>query len=203
MARTGRPRSFDRDAALTDAMALFWQHGYEGTSLERLRREMGNLSSASLYAAFGSKEALYKEALQLYLKTHGQVLDVLADTTLPPRYRIERALRASARMQTEPGHPTGCMVTLSATIGSSESEALRAVTMQQRAANRMAIEQCVLSAVKTRELWADTKVKGLARMFDGLLNGLSIQARDGVTESELDDAIDAAMQAWQLNCPVA
>lgn len=196
MARTGRPRGFDREAALTSAMHVFWEHGYEGASLDSLRREMGGLSSASLYAAFGSKEALYKEAFGRYLETHGQVTAVLRDEAIAPRDRIERALRKSAHMQTEGGHPSGCMVTLSATICSREGASLQAVTAAERTANRAAIEQCVRSAVTDGDLASGADVAGLAAMIDGLLNGLSIQARDGVPRARLDAAVSAAMRAW-------
>ena len=80
MARTGRPRKFDRDEALAAAMALFWRYGFEGTSLERLREAVGGLSSASFYAAFTSKEVLYHKVLARYLGTYGRVLDTLPDT---------------------------------------------------------------------------------------------------------------------------
>ncbi len=82
MARTGRPRSFDRDPALASALGLFWRHGYEVASLEGLRRAMGGLSSASFYAAFGSKELFYHEALGLYLHTHGLAVALLSDLAL-------------------------------------------------------------------------------------------------------------------------
>ena len=117
MARTGRPREFDRDEAVAAAMEMFWKHGFEGASIERLRDAMGGLSSASFYAAFASKEALYREVLARYLGTHGRVLESLRDARLTPRERIEQALRRSARMQTDASHPSGCMITLSATIG--------------------------------------------------------------------------------------
>src|ERR1700677_2805326 len=61
----GRPREFDIDKALERAMELFWRQGYEGTSLSDLTRELG-LTRTSLYAAFGSKEALFLKALDLY-----------------------------------------------------------------------------------------------------------------------------------------
>lgn len=199
MARTGRPRQFDRDTALTSAMHLFWEHGYEGASLDRLRREMGGLSSASLYAAFGSKEALYKEALGQYLATHGQVLSVLSDESIPPRDRIEQALRDSARMQTERSHPTGCMVTLSATICSDDSATVKVATAEERHANRAAIEQCVRSAVEAGELRPNTIVDGMTAMIDGLLSGLSIQARDGMPVETLEAGIGIVMQAWDAN----
>ena len=196
MARTGRPRKFDRDEALTSAMVLFWRHGFEGASLERLRQSMGGLSSASFYAAFGSKNALYREVLARYLGTHGRVLDALHDTSLPPRERIRRALRRSARMQTDSSHPPGCMVALSATVGSAELGALGALTASERFENRDAIASCVRAAVDAGELKPDADVIGLTALFDGLLCGFSIQAIDHVTTSALEAAIANALTAW-------
>jgi len=199
MPRTGRPRSFDRDEAVASAMRLFWEHGYEGASLDQLRRGMGGLSSASFYAAFGSKEALYRETLAHYLQSHGQVLASLRDESLSPRERIEQALRGSARMQTEASHPLGCMITLSATICSPDADALKALTATERQANRVAIRDCVQSAIETGVLRKDIDATGLASLFDGLLVGLSIQARDGVSVTALEAAITTALLAWDLN----
>ncbi len=61
----GRPREFDVDAALTAALKVFWQQGYDATSLTDLTEAMG-VSRPSLYAAFGNKESLYRKALDLY-----------------------------------------------------------------------------------------------------------------------------------------
>lgn len=198
MPRTGRPRSFDRDAAVTSATHLFWQHGYEGVSLDQLRTTMGGISSASFYAAFGSKEALYREALSVYLATYGRVTDALRDQTLPPRDRIEHALRRSAMMQTTPGHPTGCMVTLSATIGSDQTTALKGLTAAERQANREAIVLCVTAAIENGTLPANVDTVGLAAMFDGFLLGISLLARDGMTGDVLNGAITNAMRAWDV-----
>ena len=199
MARTGRPRSFDCDAALANAMALFWRHGYEGASLDGLRRAMGGLSSASFYAAFGSKEALYREALGLYRRTHGLAVAPLHDAALAPRDRIERALRASARMQSGAEHPTGCLVALAATIGPPDSDALRALTAAERRANRDAIRASVDAAVAAGELRADTDPAGLAALFEGVLLGLSIQALDGALPACLDAAVTGALAAWDAH----
>ncbi|MCQ8239578.1 TetR/AcrR family transcriptional regulator [Rhizosaccharibacter radicis] len=196
MARTGRPREFDRAAAVEQAMHLFWQHGFEGASLEKLRQAMGGISSASFYAAFDCKEALYREALSCYLGTHGKVMAALRDPDLAPRRRIEMALRGSVAMQTDPSHPSGCMVTLSATIGSEAAGELRALTAAERAANRAAIMACVRQAIQDGELAADTDAEGLGTLFEGLLVGLSIQARDGVAAGAIDAAVTAALTAW-------
>lgn len=196
MARTGRPRSFDREAALADAMALFWRHGYEGTSLDALRQAMGGLSSASLYAAFGSKAALYTEALALYMRTHGRVVATLTDASLAPRDRIERTLRSSANMQSEAGHPQGCFVTLSAIVCSPDCDHIRAHALAERVANRRAIQASVEEAIQAGELRAGTDAAGLATLFEGILLGLSIQARDGARAESLDAAVTAALMAW-------
>lgn len=199
MARTGRPRGFDRDKAVTQAMHLFWEHGFEGVSLEQLRRSMGGISSASFYAAFGSKEALYRATLDNYLGTHGTVMLALRDESLSPRQRIEQALRRSAAMQTDPAHPTGCMVALSSTICSEGGASVQALTTAERAANRRAIRACVDAAIADCTLRRETDPAGLAALFEGLLVGLSIQARDGVSTRDLDAGVTQALNAWDAN----
>lgn len=196
MARTGRPRAFDRDEAVTGAMHLFWRDGYEGASLDALRRAMGGLSSASFYAAFGSKAALYRESLALYLARHGGVVGALRDTAWTPRDRLERALLASVTVQTEAGHPKGCMVTLSATIGPDASAELQALTAGHRDETRRAIGDCIRAGIDGGALDRATDASSLVSLYDALLLGASIQARDGVPASVIWTGAKAAMAAW-------
>ena len=196
MARSGRPRGFDRDAALDSAMHLFWEHGYEGASLLTLRRAMGDISSASFYAAFGSKEALYRETLARYLDRHGSIVDALDDERLPPRARLERALMASVAVQTDLAHPTGCMVTLSGMISSEASEPVRALTRSERDVTRKALHRCITAGVSAGDLDSATDVAGLVALYDGLVLGISIQARDAVPANAIRSGIKHAMAAW-------
>ncbi|HEV7753516.1 MAG TPA: TetR/AcrR family transcriptional regulator, partial [Baekduia sp.] len=66
----GRPRSFDRDAALQSALLVFWEHGYDATPVTLLTEAMG-IGAPSLYAAFGDKRTLFEAALDRYLHTYG------------------------------------------------------------------------------------------------------------------------------------
>ena len=196
MARSGRPRGFDREAALDSAMHLFWEHGYEGASLSALRHAMGDISSASFYAAFGSKEALYRETLARYLDKHGGIVGALDDETLPPRARLEQALMASVAVQTDPTHPKGCMLTLSAIISSEAGAPTRALTHAGREITRQALQRCIAAGVSAGDLEPTTDVAGLAALYDGLVLGISIQARDGVSAETLRAGIGHAMAAW-------
>ena len=199
MARTGRPRGFDKEAALEQAMHLFWEHGYEATSLAQLKVAMGGLSASSFFAAFGSKEALFRAALDRYLRTHGQVMAPLQDPGLPPREAIERALRGSARMQTDAAHPPGCFVVLSTANSSPENRHLQDLLAAERARNRAGLRACVERAISDGELRADTDPAALAAVFDTVLVGLATQARDGVTLAALDAGISAVMGVWDAH----
>ncbi|WP_372821301.1 TetR/AcrR family transcriptional regulator [Pseudomonas parafulva] len=201
MARMGRPRTFDRDNAIDQAMHLFWEHGYESTSLAQLKAAIGpGISAPSFYAAFGSKEALFQECAQRYLATYAQVTECLWNLDLPPRQALEQALRQSARMQCEDGHPKGCMVGLA--VMSAPSAELAQVTAPlncSRARTRAGIAGCVSRALETGELHQDVDVQGLSVMFDSFLVGLSTLARDNIGIEAMERAITQVMRLWDLS----
>lgn len=196
MARTGRPREFDRQDALAAALTLFWQQGYEPTSLSQLKEAMGGISPTSFYAAFGSKERLFGEVLALYRSSYGRVTEVLHDHSIPPRQAIETCLRQSARMQTDPSHPPGCLIVLGASnCGPASGEVVRAL-QEERRRNHDAIAAQLRRAVADRQLPGDTDTRAMALMFNTFLIGVSAAARDGARAGELETAIDQIMQTW-------
>lgn len=200
MAQMGRPRTFDRDEAVQQAMHLFWEHGYESTSLNQLKSGIaGGITAPSFYAAFGSKEALFREVVERYVATHGQVNASLWDESLPPRRAIELALRRSAKMQTERSHPKGCLLVLAASTCSPEHEHVQNLLAKQRSRTRAGMEQCVQRAVDVGDLPADTNVRAFAAGFHSFLLGLSMQARDGVPGSVLDAAVSGLMRSWDAH----
>ena len=66
MGTMGRPREFDVEQALDQALEVFWRNGYEGASISELTQAMG-ISPPSLYAAFGNKEGLFRKTLDRYI----------------------------------------------------------------------------------------------------------------------------------------
>src|ERR1700675_2583691 len=112
-AKRGRPCGFDRLEALKTAMELFWIKGYEGASISDLTTAMG-IGSPSLYAAFGSKEALFLEAAKLYDATEGSHNWRALQTTSTAREATEGVLMDMAVAFSRKGKPAGCLTVLSA-----------------------------------------------------------------------------------------
>lgn len=197
MARTGRPRNFDEDKAVEGAMLLFWEQGYEGVSVDELRQAMGGLSTASIYTTFGSKRELFCRALDHYARTFGKVTEPLFDISLDPRDAIEQTLRGSAKMQSGVDHPSGCMVALSSTLSPPSSVDLKSLVASQREKNRLGIRRCVERA-NVEYLIDGANVEMLAIMIDAFLLGMSTQIRDGVSQGQLQAAIDGVMHVWDM-----
>lgn len=197
MSSVGRPRTFDVEAVLEAAMLLFWEQGYEATSLAQLREATG-LSSASLYGAFGSKEGLFEKAVEHYVGGPGSVTDVVADEAVSAREAVARLLHGSIDMQTDASHPRGCLVALSGTVrapGAGDAGA-RAVVAARRATDRARIRACVVRGVAAGELAADTDVDGATSMIHGFLLGISTQVCDGTPARHLHAAADAVLATW-------
>ncbi|MET7769835.1 TetR/AcrR family transcriptional regulator [Nocardia sp. NPDC005366] len=195
MAARGRPRAFDRSAALRRAMEVFWEHGYEGSSMSDLTTAMG-INSPSLYAAFGDKEALFRAAVELYGQTHGGDAEIALREQPTARASIEAMLRDSALAYTAEGTPHGCMVVLAGSTYTARSAPIRDFLVDKRRGRSGDIRRRLDRGVADGDLPADTDTAALATFYTTVLYGLSIQARDGATLAELTQSIDTAMTAW-------
>ena len=190
----GRPRSFDRTAALEAAMRVFWQKGFTAASMHDLCEAMG-IGSPSLYAAFGSKEQLYAEAIHHYGEKGVPQLREALESAPTAKLGIEAFLRASARSLTCRERPLGCMVVLSS-VASEGVTGLADMVLEERKRSLKLIETRLQRGIEEGDLAKDTNVKALARFYVTVQQGMSIQARDGASSKELDAVATTAMQAW-------
>ncbi|WP_252441814.1 TetR/AcrR family transcriptional regulator [Pseudonocardia humida] len=192
--KRGRPRGFDRDAALQRAMEVFWEHGYEGTSIADLTAAM-DVRPPSLYAAFGSKEELFREAVARYEEIEGgPPLRALreAPTALAG---IEALLRANVADYTDPAKPKGCMVVLAATTYTPSTEGVRDFLAEQRRGSTAAVHDRLVAGRAAGDVPPGADIRGLAAYVTSVQFGMSLQARDGASAEELSTVVDLAVLA--------
>ncbi len=192
----GRPRSFDRTAALEAATRVFWQKGFSATSMIDLCEAMG-IGSPSLYAAFGSKEQLYAEAIRHYRDMGVPQLSDALESAPTAKLGIEAFLRFSARSLACLERPSGCMVVLSS-VASEGITGLADMILEERQKSLRMVMARLQRGIKEGDLSRKTKVVALARFFVTVQQGMSIQARDGASSTELEAVATTAMQAWPL-----
>ncbi|GAA3762083.1 AcrR family transcriptional regulator [Spinactinospora alkalitolerans] len=195
MAGRGRPRGFDRDAVLLRAMRVFWENGYEATSVADLTSAMG-INSPSLYSAFGSKEALFREAVEIYSATEGSGWRRALDEEPTARAAVEAMLRTNAVAFTTPGRPSGCMIVLAATNCSEDNAGVRDLLAGYRSRVHASVRERIERGVTEGDVPGDADAGALASFYDTVHNGLSLRARDGASCSELLGVVDSAMAAW-------
>jgi AcrR family transcriptional regulator len=191
----GRRRAFDRDLALRRAMEVFWAKGYDKASLTDLTSAMG-INSPSLYAAFGSKEALFEEAVTLYGEVEGT--DIWKSIAEGPTAResISGFLHSTAVAFTQPGKPAGCLIVLGALHSSDTSESACSVLRGIRAQNVEMLRDRLDRAAAEGELPAGLDTQAIAVFFVTIQQGMSIQARDGASRETLQAIAEGAMAAW-------
>src|SRR5690242_981208 len=138
--RRGRPRAFDRDEALAAATRLFWERGYEATSIGDLTQAMG-IRPGSLYAAFGDKKSLFREVVRVYGSTpNGAFLGRALTEEPTARGAVARMLREAAANYACPDHPGGCLTISAATNVSPQDAEIQDFLCGLRAANIDAFE---------------------------------------------------------------
>ena len=195
MAARGRPRSFDRDVALRRAMEVFWRHGYEGTSITDLTAAMG-INSPSLYAAFGCKEQLFREAVAVYDATEGAATTrALADEPTARR-AVEAMLRNNVEAYADPATPNGCMIVLAATVGAVANAGVRDLLADNRHQSLTAVAERIERGIEDGDVPPGTDAEAVAGLYVTVLQGLSIQARDGASREALHGVVDGAMAVW-------
>lgn len=190
----GRPRSFDRDQALDAAMRVFWAKGFGGASMTDLTAAMG-IASPSLYAAFGSKEGLYRETIERYVSTNiGTFWGVMDLPTA--RESVEGLLRNAATAFSTPGLPPGCFVLQTAAEGGDLSPELASSLCEMRNSNADTLAKRLQRGVAEGDVAPGTDVRAVADFYATVHKGLSLSAKGGAGADELNSVVTSAMAAW-------
>ncbi len=192
--RSGRPREFDTDKALDRALKVFWRRGYEGASLPELTKAM-RISRPSLYAAFGNKEALFRQAIDRYVAGPGAaVRDALSEPTA--RAVVERVFRAGVEMLTDSRNPRGCFLVQGALACGDTADCLRREMAKRRDEFVIALRERFERAIAEGDLTSDADPGDLARFVATVLHGMSVQATTGARRHEMERVTQIALRAW-------
>ena len=182
--KRGRPPAFDRETVLASARDTFWKHGYDGSSIADLTSAMG-ITPQSLYAAFGSKAELYRETLDQYRRMPrpepGNPFQDKLDTVAA----FERFLTNSARIFTAPEHPKGCMISTAVLNCAEENEPIAHHVASMRLQTLDIFTARIERGIAEGDMRPDTSARSLARFLGAIVQGMSVQARDGATTEEL------------------
>ncbi|MET9555432.1 TetR/AcrR family transcriptional regulator [Streptomyces sp. NPDC006645] len=191
---TGRPRGFDADAALDRAMLVFWEHGYEGTSMATLTGAMG-ISTTSLYAAFGNKQELFRKVLERYDGGPSDYLHRALEE--PTALGVATAiLTGTVRTTTGPAHPQGCLGVQGALVAGDSGREVRDLLIAWRNDGHAHVEERFRRAVDEGDLPPEADPALLARYVITLAHGVAVQAASNVCRDELQEMIDAALRKW-------
>lgn len=191
----GRPRKTDPGKALEAAMLMFWEKGYEATSMTDLVAATG-MAKPGLYASFGDKEELYLKALQHYFDELGTpFIERLLNSNAPPADALRAYLHAIADTVAGDATPGGCFVVNSATDCAAGSARMQDVSRELNLARRDALRQFFERAVARGDLPADTDTHGLADFYAGQSAALVSQAKTGASLAQLKTMADIALGA--------
>lgn len=189
----GRPREFDAETALDQAMEVFWRHGYDGATIAQLTEAMG-INPPSLYACFGNKEGLLKAALDRYTKLRNVWMDeVVAAPTA--REVAERMLMGIADKQTDPANPPGCLLVQGGIACGTGSENVPFELAARRAQNEDQLRDRFIRAKAEGDLKDSTDPAALARYVSAVAVGMGVMASSGADREALRQVASVAMQA--------
>lgn len=180
----GRPKAFDRDFALEKALRVFWEKGYVSASMTELCSAMG-INAPSLYAEFGNKKRLFLEALEFYEKKYWEkpALDFLKENDI--RRAVRRYFEDAAEILCSQETPCGCMTVSAALCIPSEEEEIRGQVCRLRDDTQAMFAEALEKAVRNGQLSEQTDVLSLSLVLNTLLEGLSVQTKNGAAVSDL------------------
>jgi AcrR family transcriptional regulator len=190
--KLGRPAAFDKEAALDAAMRLFWERGYEGTSMADLSSAMG-IHPSSIYAAFGDKQELFALAAKRYADIPAQYMVRALEQPTLLRF-ILAAFDNTVEFLGSKEHPSSCFTLTGAISCGTDTKPAKLLMREMRLQNEAAIKARLLKARKDGEFPREENVDDYTKYLSSLLSGLAVQAANGSTRSELKRTAQVAIR---------
>lgn len=193
MPPAGRPRTFDRDQALKKAMLVFWNKGFEGTTMADLIEAIG-MKAPSVYAAFGNKDALFREAVELYRSRveQGPLRALHASTNIIEA--LENSLNESVNLVSGP-EAVSCLIMTAAINCAPEHQEHVELLRNLREGYKEALKKRFAQAIADDQLAADADPEELAEFYFGIIHALALRSKDGSTKLELKSSCKFALEA--------
>jgi len=194
--KIGRPLGFAENEAIEAAMRVFWEKGFEGSTLADLTEAMG-INRSSMYATFGDKEALFLLAIARYAE--GPASYARAALEQPTvRAVVEALLRGALELLTDPTHPRGCLSVQGALACGSDAEPMKQAQIDWRRQGESEIQKRLQRARGEGDLAKDVDPGDLARYISTLLTGMAIQAANGSTRAEMTRLVELALRSMPV-----
>jgi len=174
---------------------LFWEHGYEGTSIADLTQAMG-VTPPSLYATYGSKEELYRRALDHAVARDSQRRCEALQGEMSAYEALAFYLNDVVQGISDPAKPRGCMVSTAVLQYSENNVSVARDVAARREASIQMLQARFDRAVQEGELPVGTDTDTLARFYGAVVQGMSAQACDGACTDALKRLVVIALSAW-------
>jgi len=190
MART---REFDERQALVSAMLVFWEKGYEGTSIQDLEDATG-LGRTSIYNAFGNKRQLFNRILECYKESVMSALFLAMDSAPDIRDGIRRLLHGALDIHFDTDNPGGCLVVLSV-LESGQHDAQSSESVAQTIQDlKTGLQQRLKKAKQAGELSADLDVSATATTIASAMTGMMVLGKAHFSRAALNKTVNQMLQ---------
>ncbi|CAM3391078.1 TetR/AcrR family transcriptional regulator [Paenibacillus lupini] len=187
-----RPREFDSEHVLQQAMHLFWSRGYEAVAIPDLLKQTG-LSRSSLYEFFGDKQSLFIETLNHYKHIGDRKRDVLRNAQ-SVKEGIQNYFTLHIDMSVDEALPRGCFITNTAVSLDQVDDQVRRLIEERFEGLENEFYLLLEKGQQSGEITKDKNIVELARLFNGLNHGISVMARVNQDRLVLSDMVNAALK---------
>ena len=188
----GQGRRFALHDALEAATMVFWEHGYEGSTLAMLTGAMG-VNPPSLYKAFGSKEDLFFAVVRHYNSTHGHFVGQAMDEERSGVRLVPRILHGAADHYARSDRPRGCLVISAAVAVTPQNQKVADRLRKLRNDNIARLALALGNDVADGTLPPETPTADLASYVGATLQGMSQRGRDGADSAHLHTVAQLAL----------